>query len=202
MSNLLHENDELKKLLSQNMSYETANNQVALYFSGGIDSAIVLNVLLEKNIIPKLYALKMDDVESDDFLSFQEVSQSMNLINEIIPISENVSLSINREILISFGLPKRKKASLRVMSLFSYLVDNTKEDIIFTGLGSDAYYGLGRDFAIQCSLKGEKKPSLNSMKQFRQKTYNHYIEQYKAIKEYGKTNIIPKNNVLPKFANS
>ena len=187
MSNQLHEHNQLKNLLSQTITEEMANKPIALYFSGGIDSAIVLNVLLEKNIIPKLYALKMDDIESDDYLSFQEVAHSMNLVNETINISENVNLSNNRDTLISFGVPKRKKASLIVMSLFSYLVDNTPEDIIYTGLGSDAYYGLGRDFAIQCSLKGEKKPSLDSMKEFRQKTYNHYIEQYKAIKEYAKS---------------
>jgi len=73
------------------------------------------------------------------------------------------------------------------MSLFCYLIDNTKEEIIYTGLGSDAYYGLGRDFQIQCSLKGEKIPSIQSMKEYRSKTYAHYIEQYLAIKEYAKS---------------
>jgi hypothetical protein len=73
------------------------------------------------------------------------------------------------------------------MSLFSYLIDNTQEDIIYTGLGSDSYYGLGRDFRIQCSLIGEKIPSVASMRLFREKTYKHYIEQYNVIKEYAKS---------------
>jgi asparagine synthetase B (glutamine-hydrolysing) len=195
MSNQTNQNNQIiKNLLSKSICEKLPNN-TALFFSGGIDSAVILNLLLENNIIPKLYSLKMDNIDSDDYMSFKEVSESLNLSNKNLSISENINISNYIFKLISFGIPKRKKASLMVMSLFSYLVDNTEEDLIYTGLGSDAYYGLGRDFAIKCSLKGEKIPSISSMKEYRKKTYNHYIEQYKAIKEYAKTK--NKNIVAP-----
>ena len=155
--------------------------------SGGIDSCILFNMLNENNLKFNTYTLKMDDVSSDDFNSYMQIVNSYNLTPNVININENTDLNKYKDFLIEKGIPKNKKASLLVMSLFCYTIDNIIEKVIYTGLGSDAYYGLGRDFAIKCSLKGEKIPSLLSMNEHRSKTYNHYQEQYNAIKEYAKT---------------
>lgn len=155
--------------------------------SGGIDSCILFNILNEKKLLFNTYTLKMEDTTSDDFSSYMKIVHSFNMLPNIIKINEKADLNEYKNYLIDKGIPKNKKASLLVMSLFCYTIDNIKEKVIYTGLGSDAYYGLGRDFAIKCSLKGEKTPSLSSMNEYREKTYKHYQEQYKAIKEYAKS---------------
>lgn len=175
-------------MLKEELKKSIINNEdVCLMLSGGIDSCILFSMLNENNLKFNTYTLKMDDVSSDDFKSYMQIVNSYNLNPNVININENTDLNKYKDFLIEKGIPKKKKASLLVMSLFCYTIDNIKEKVIYTGLGSDAYYGLGRDFAIKCSLKGEKIPSLLSMNEHRNKTYNHYQEQYSAIKEYAKT---------------
>lgn len=177
---------ELKNILYKSILSGIADHSTALYFSGGIDSAVTLNLLLDNHIKPTLYALKMEDVESDDYKSFREVVMALDLDHRTLQTNDKEDLSKYKDYLIEAGIPKRKKASLLVMALFCKLIDKTEEDVIYTGLGSDAYYGLGRNFAIQCSLRGEKPPSIKSLMAFRRKTFAHYMEQYVAITKYAK----------------
>jgi len=197
--------ENLKSLLSKSIIVD--EKSVALFFSGGIDSAIVLNLLTEKRITPTLYNLKMNDVQSDDYKSFVQISDILKLPNKTIVIDDTSNIHKYKRLLIMYGIPQRKRASLLVMCLFAHLIENTEEDVIYTGLGSDAYYGLGRDFSIQCSLKGEKIPSVESLISFREKNYKHYMEQYSAIQEYankrGKVVIAPflNDDVFAYFLN-
>ena len=150
---------------------------------------------MDNGLTPTLYALKMDSIDSDDYKSFTQVVGALNLPSKTLEVNNSFDASAYKAILINNGIPKRKKASILVMCLFAYLIDNVSEEIIYSGLGSDAYYGLGRNFAIQCSLKGEKTPSVQSLIAFRTKTYAHYMEQYVAIQKYaisrGKVIIAP-----------
>jgi len=170
---------DLRRLLNKSIGKK---DNVALLFSGGIDSAVVYNLLKEKS--PFLYTLQMEGVQSDDFKSFNQVCRTYQLPHKVIPINQTTNLTGYKQTLIHYGIPKNKPASLLVMGLFCHLITNIDEDTIYSGLGSDAFYGLGRNFAIQCSIKGEKPPTLKSMNQFREKTYKHYMEQYVAIQRF------------------
>jgi len=156
---------------------------VALLFSGGVDSSIVLNLLLSKDLTPALYITTVDGVDSDDYKSSIEVAAKSNLFIDRINIPKSTDIKSMFPKYVDMGISKRKRATLLVLALFELSIREIKEEVIYSGLGSDAYYGIGRDFSIQCSLRGEKTPTLESMQMFRNKAYLNYADQYDALKE-------------------
>lgn len=184
----------LKELLKKSVKKDDEN--VAVLLSGGIDSCVILNLLMDENLEIEPYAIKMDDIDSDDYLSFIDIVEHYDFDYTVVKIDSKTNLDEYKQFLIEHGINPRLKASLLVMSLFCILIDNIDQDVIYTGLGSDAYFGLGRDFLIKTKkIEQNKYPSLPALQSNRIKSYNVYKMQYDAIKAYaqlkGKTLIAP-----------
>ena len=181
----------LKELLLENV--KAHDEDVAVFLSGGIDSCIVLNLLMEKNINIEPYALKMDNIDSDDYNSFMKIVNHYDYPYTVVKLDSKTNLDEYKNYLIEHGIKPRFKASLLTMSLFCILIDNVEQNIIYTGLGSDAFFGLSREFMIKC--KKEDKtivPSINRMQEYRIKTYNTYQKQLDAASSYA----ISKGKIL------
>lgn len=185
----------LKELLKKSVKSSKSDN-VAVLLSGGIDSCVILNLLMDENLEIEPYAIKMDDIDSDDYLSFIDIVEHYDFDYTVVKIDSKTNLDEYKQFLIEHGINPRLKASLLTMSLFCILIDNIDQDVIYTGLGSDAYFGLGRDFMIKSKREEKTKvPTLKSMQEYRIKVYGTYKKQYESAKAYaeskGKTLIAP-----------
>ncbi|MFM7856388.1 MAG: asparagine synthase-related protein, partial [Flammeovirgaceae bacterium] len=54
----------LKELLKKSVKSSKSDN-VAVLLSGGIDSCVILNLLMDKKLEIEPYTLKMNDIDSD-----------------------------------------------------------------------------------------------------------------------------------------
>lgn len=190
-------NTELKALLTKGLDLDT--EEVALLFSGGVDSSIVLNLLLENQIRPDLYCCVLEDNTSSDLRAYRNVCNHFGFKENLIVIPRKTEIRDQYKVLIEkYNAPTNRPSILLIMSLFIFCLENIPHKLIYTGLGSDSYYGIGREFRIGCSKKGERAPSLESMQAFRRKTYDSYNIQVELLKrievDYGKEVIIPFMN--------
>ena len=141
----------LKKLLKQYIVDNVPQEEVAILFSGGLDSLSILLTLLDLGYKPTLYTFYLEGLISKDLELSRRISQHHNVPLVEVEIKKDIELMVSQSkaLIKKYGLTK--KTQIQVMHPLSNVFPLIKEDYVFTGIGADTLYGSARKF---------KKPTL------------------------------------------
>lgn len=167
-----------------------SEQEVALLFSGGLDSLSILFSCLDLGIKPHLYTFKLDGYDSEDYLVSKRIAKELNLeLTEVVVPHDTTQL-----VLDVFNIIKtyrvKKKTQVQCIHPFLYIVENIKEPIVLTGLCADDLYGSAR----KMQEIGRKDDTIFYQKRL-EKHLDATASSYKFIKElftsHNKTFIAP-----------
>jgi len=130
---------------------------VALLFSGGTDSLVILWTLLDLEVRVVCYTFKLEQNESEDFKAAQLACKTWNtpLIEVTIPYQSTTNLLTELRQLIGWMQTDRKTA-IECTWPFTYIVPRIKEEQVWCGLNADDLWGSSREMAIRYSKKPEE----------------------------------------------
>jgi Asparagine synthase (glutamine-hydrolyzing) len=182
MLNLLIEN-HLKKVIED-------FDDVAILFSGGMDSLSIMLSCLRLGIKPTLYTFYLKSYVSDDIKFSRKVSKIYNLKLIEIAIDDssiNVLISDVENIIKEFNV--FKKTQVQCIYPFKYIAPEIKEKYVLTGLCADDLYGSAKSMAM-------KKDDIKTFNELRDRKMSDehassYIEIKKLIEGYDKIFIAP-----------
>lgn len=120
------------------------NKDVALLFSGGMDSLSLLLSCMDIGIKPNLYTFKLNKYESEDYKTAKKISEIFDLELTIININENIDDLINDVKYIIKKFKVKKKTQIQCIYPFIYITKYIKENIVLSGLCADDLYGTSR----------------------------------------------------------
>lgn len=134
-----------------------SNKPVALLFSGGTDSLVILWTLLDLEARVTCYTFKLEQNKSEDFKAAQLACKTWNtpLIEVTIPYQSTTNLLIELRQLIGWMQTDRKTA-IECTWPFTYIVPRIKEEQVWCGLNADDLWGSAREMAIRYSKKPEE----------------------------------------------
>lgn len=127
-------------LKSQLQAY--SGKEVALLFSGGLDSLSLLLSCMDVGIKPHLYSFKLEGVESDDIKASRKIANIYGLAYTEVVIPKCNLLKDVKYIIGKYGV--KKKTQVQCIHPFIYVVKEVKEDIVLSGLCADDVYGTSR----------------------------------------------------------
>ena len=140
---------KIKSILinSIQMQYESADVDRALMLSGGIDSTLILSLMVEElNIRPKTFSLAFENKRTDESerISFLIEKYDLHDTHETIYISEKeVYDLVNGE--LSFPSHLVSNPSYIIMEFLSKKISDTGIKVAYNGLGGDElFYGYNR----------------------------------------------------------
>lgn len=192
--------EELKNLLIKNIEDLTKNKEIALAFSGGVDSAIIAKILKDLKIKFTAYVIGIENCK--DFYSAEEVAKELNLnlkkiiidkkeIEKELPVQIKILKELyqeNRE-KIKPETPSSKLNPVSVTSNFPLLFVEkySKEKYIISGLGADTLFG---GFKKYIKLK-EKESDEEIKKQTKILVDFDYLEDIETAKYFNKIILMP-----------
>lgn len=144
----------LRELINNYIKFNIDDkNDVALLFSGGMDSLSILLSLLDCDIKPHLYSFMLDGIESSDIKKCREISDYYNLeyTEVVIPMSETKLIADVKYIIRTFGV--QKKTAIQCIHPFIYMFEQISEKNVLTGLCADDLYGTSKKMAIMSKDK-------------------------------------------------
>lgn len=139
----------IRKLLNQYIIENIKSKQdVALFFSGGMDSMSILLSLMDCNISPHLYSFMVDGVESSDIKICREVAKYFDLkyTEIVIPVGKDILINDVKYIIRHFNI--YRKTAIQCVHPFIYIFPKVEEQYVFTGLCADDLYGTSKKMAI------------------------------------------------------
>jgi asparagine synthetase B (glutamine-hydrolysing) len=182
---------DLRRLINKHLEgCIEAKDDVAILFSGGMDSLTVLLSCLDVGITPVLYTFYLKSYESEDIKSSRRISDIFGVkLVEVCIDDSDTSILIKDVASIIKRFEVHLKTAVQCIYPFLYVMPAIKEKYVLTGLFADDLYGtfrgmaqLSKDFKAFCDLREELIADLN-------------ISWYKQIKElaesYNKTFIAP-----------
>lgn len=138
----------LKQLINTHLERKITNkNDVALLFSGGLDSLSVLLSCLDIGIKPYLYTFRLDNYVSEDILSSRRIASiySLELTEVVLDTTKIDLISDIRYMIREFNI--KKKTQIQCIQPFLYILPEIKEEFVLTGLCADDLYGTPRSMA-------------------------------------------------------
>lgn len=134
----------LKKIINKYILETIKSDEVAILFSGGMDSLSLLLSCLSVGLKPKLYTFTLDNYESEDMKKSKEISKIYDL--DLIEVKINttkINLITDIEYIINLFDVKRK-TQIQCIHPFLYVIPKIKESVILSGLCADDLYGSSR----------------------------------------------------------
>lgn len=120
------------------------DKDVALLFSGGMDSLSLLLSCLDAGITPHLYTFKLKNIESEDVVSSRRIAKILNLEYTEIEIEDNLNQLVNDVFYIIKKFKVKKKTQIQCIQPFMHIIPKIRENIILSGLCADDIYGTSR----------------------------------------------------------
>lgn len=165
-------------------------SDVAILFSGGMDSLSLLLSCLDLDIKPVLYTFYLKSYESQDLIYSRKIAKRYDLkLEEIIIEDEDIeNLKKDVEYIINhFNV--YLKTQVQCIYPFLYVIPRIKEKYVLTGLCADDIYGTCRSLAkISNDKDNFNKSRLERVKNIHSSSYT----EIKSIcKENNKTLIAP-----------
>ena len=182
----------INKYLDDNIdNYE----DVALLFSGGMDSLSLLISCIDLGIKPHLYTFYLDNYVSEDIKASREIANIFNLkLTEIkINTSQDRLIKDVKYIIKKFGVTK--KTAIQCIHPFIYVIPEIKEKYVLSGLCADDLYGTPRSMAKLCDdvekfnelrlkkLKDETSSSYSYIRDMLHEANKIFIAPYKTCEE-------------------
>ena len=127
---------------------EYRDKDIALLFSGGLDSLSILLSCIDVGISPHLYTFRLEDYISEDIKSSRKIKDIFNLeYTEVIIKKDVEQLKLDvKNIIKKFKV--KKKTQIQCIYPFLYMVNEIQEEIVFSGLCADELYGTSRKMQI------------------------------------------------------
>ena len=124
----------LKKLLKQYIVDNVPQEEVAILFSGGLDSLSILLSLLDLGYKPTLYTFYLEGLISKDLELSRRISQHYNVPLVEVEIKRDIELMVSQSkaLIKKYGLTK--KTQIQVMHPLSNVFPLIKENYVFTGI--------------------------------------------------------------------
>ena len=133
----------MRSIINQDL-IKYKNKEIALLFSGGMDSLSLLLSCLDVGIEPHLYSFKLQNIESSDVKSSRKIKDIFNLKYTEIEIPQN-TLQLKEDIFNIIQVFKvKKKTQIQCIQPFLHIIPKIKENIILSGLCADDIYGTSR----------------------------------------------------------
>lgn len=137
-------NKTFKKLFEKIIKEELPEQlcDVAVLFSGGVDSSTCLFALLELGYNPIIYSFRLSNYISEDFLSAKNCANLFNLkFKEVIVPTNNIKQDFLK-LVQKYNCSK--KTQLECAFPWMYLFQEISEEYVITGLCADSHYGLSK----------------------------------------------------------
>lgn len=142
----------LKQLINQSLKEQINHNkEVALLFSGGVDSLTCLFSLFEIGVQPTLYTFYLENKFNNDLEYSKKVAEFYNLKHVIIEIPYDVEKLMKDVQYIVETLPVDRKTNVQCVHPFLYVIPHIEEDLVVTGLCADDLYGSSKGVSIRGS---------------------------------------------------
>lgn len=189
----------MRKIINNQLE-ELNNKEVALLFSGGMDSLSLLISCLDVGIKPHLYTFKLNYVESEDVLCARKIKDIFNLNYTEIKIDDSIEQLVDDVYHIIKKFKVKKKTQIQCIQPFLHILPNIKESVVLSGLCADDIYGTSRKMQ-ELGRKDEDE----FFKKRLEKHNNIESSSYKFIKEicedYNKQFIAPykDNEILVRY---
>jgi asparagine synthetase B (glutamine-hydrolysing) len=162
---------------------EAGEKEVALLFSGGTDSTLILFSFLELGIKPVCYTFGVKGYKSGDIKKTKELADFYKLDHKIIEIEPDV-VQLEKDVRYLIGhLRMFRKTVIQCMHPIMYVVPQVKEKVIFNGLNADSLYGTSRKICIEGRDSVEKFVAMRKEESYDPTLSDHIIKAY--IEEHG-----------------
>lgn len=173
----------LRKLINTYLENNIEDkNDVALLFSGGMDSLSILLSCLDVGIKPNLYVFRLNNYVSEDSIYSKKISQiyNLNLYEIVLDVNKINLISDIEKIVKLFNV--KKKTQIQCIQPFLYVIPKIKENYILTGLCADDLYGTPRSMAKHAK-------NIEYFKEIRINAFNNEeSSSYKFIKQLSEMN--------------
>lgn len=166
------------------------NENVALLFSGGMDSLSLLLSCLDVGIKPTLYSFKIENIDSDDIKASRRIASIYGLELVEVEIKQDIEKLIEDIKCIVKKYQVKKKTQIQCIQPFLYLAKEIKEDIVLSGLCADDVLGTSRKMQVNGRNNKEVfyQMRLEKHKDLKSSSYC-YIKD--VIEEQGKIFVAP-----------
>lgn len=183
----------LRKLINTYIIKNIKNKKdVALLFSGGMDSLSILLSCIELGIRPHLYTFALSNYESEDIIQSRKIAKifDLDMTEIIIDVDECNLIDDIRFIINRFKV--KKKTQIQCIHPFIYIIPQIQEDVILTGLCADDLYGTARSIAKyskekdvfnKIRLEKHKDVNASSFKQIKLLCEDHFKALLAPYKE-------------------
>lgn len=167
----------LRSLINEYLIENVHDGNVAVLFSGGLDSLSILLSCLDVGINPHLYTFRLSNYESEDSKSSKRIADIFDLpLTEVILDVENINLVEDiKTIMNMFNV--KKKTQIQCIQPFLYVIPQIQERYILSGLCADDLYGTARSIA----KLSKNKDIFDETR--RQKHFDIESSSYKFIEE-------------------
>ena len=145
MSDILLSNElNVHDILTNLITADVHESNVAISLSSGIDSASILFALLECGKNVTVYSFTLEDRESRDFSVARELANRYSL--KFIPVYLPIDItSLKSDVLRLHNIYGCvKKTQYECTWPYLYLFDKLEEHVLATGIGSDSHFVLSK----------------------------------------------------------
>lgn len=146
----LEEFKRFRVVLRDTISSKLDNRPVALLFSGGTDSLVILWTLMDLEIPITCYLFRLECIVSKDSIAAHLASKTWNipLVEVIIPHQDtNTLMQDIRQLVREMGTSR--KTAIECTWPFTHMISHIKEDQVWCGLNADDLWGSSREISIR-----------------------------------------------------
>lgn len=164
------------------------NKEVALLFSGGVDSTSLGFAAQGLGVKVNCYTFQMGELQSHDSAAAKKIAAAMgwqwNLIK--VPFDRLEEDAIK----LATILKCKKKTQFECTLPFLYVIPKIKEKVVLSGVAADGHFGLSKKAMIHFRYP---KLSFDKFRRdyFSQENPAGYVQQKKLIEQHGKKHSAP-----------
>jgi asparagine synthetase B (glutamine-hydrolysing) len=181
---------EFRTLLLQKVEAITKEHKdLALLFSGGTDSSLILFCLLELGIKPVCYTFGVEGYRSRDVIVSQQLAQHFGVKQQLIMLKPDVQ-TLERDVrqIIRYAKTSRKTV-VQCLHPIKYVMQVVKEPVLLNGLNADSLYGTSRKICIEGKDDKEAFDRLRYAEMYDPELSDFYIKRY--VESHGIVSIDP-----------
>lgn len=174
----------MKELLENIVAEQTYGaRNVALLFSGGVDSASVGYAARSIGKTVVAYTFQMGELRSKDAIAAERMSELIGWDWHLIKVPvDNLEADAIR-LATEYGC--RKKTQFECTLPFLYVLPEIKEVVVLSGIAADGHFGLSRKAMIHCRYPKEAFDEFRTQ-YFSQSNPAGYVQQRQLIEQHGK----------------